>query len=71
MIHKDYFIKESIIENNGHTPHEIYELVEKPNLRPLPEKPFKLGGSNGIDMKTREKIGRNDLCSWGSINIMK
>jgi len=55
-----------IWENNGHTPHEIHELVEKPNLRPLPEKPFELGGSNVIDMKTRQKIGRNDLCPCGS-----
>jgi preprotein translocase subunit SecA len=55
-----------IWENNGHTPQEIFEKFEKPNLRPLPDKPFNLGGSNVIDMKTRKKIGRNDPCPCGS-----
>ena len=55
-----------IWENNGHTPHEIHELVEKPNMRPLPDKPFDFGVSKVIDMKTRQKIGRNDLCPCGS-----
>jgi len=55
-----------IWENNGHTPNEIFEKFEKPNLRPLPDKPFNLGGSNVIDMKTRQKVGRNDPCPCGS-----
>ena len=55
-----------IWENNGHTPHEIFEKFEKPNLRPLPDKPFEFGGSNVIDMNTRKKIGRNDPCPCGS-----
>jgi len=55
-----------IWENNGHTPNEIFEKFEKPNLRPLPNKPFNLGGSNVIDMKTRQKVGRNDPCPCGS-----
>lgn len=55
-----------IWENNGHTPNEIFEKFEKPNLRPLPDKPFEFGGSNVIDMKTRQKIGRNDPCPCGS-----
>ena len=55
-----------IWENNGHTPNEIFEKFEKPNLRPLPDKPFDFGGSNVIDMKSRQKIGRNDPCPCGS-----
>ncbi len=57
-----------IWENNGHTPHEIFEKYEKPNLRPLPDKPFefKSGRSNVINMKTKKKIGRNDPCPCGS-----
>lgn len=55
-----------IWENNGHTPHEIFEKFEKPNLRPLPNKPFDFNQTNVIDMRTREKIGRNDPCPCGS-----
>ena len=55
-----------IWENNGHTPNEIFEKFEKPNLRPLQYKPFDFGGSNVIDMKSRQKIGRNDPCPCGS-----
>ncbi len=56
-----------IWENNGHTPHEIFEKFEKPNLRPLPDKSFDFGGSagNGNVIK-KEKIGRNDPCPCGS-----
>lgn len=53
-------------ENNGHTPNEIFEKFEKPNMRPLPDKPFEFGGSNVIDIKTKKKIGRNDPCPCGS-----
>ncbi len=53
-------------ENNGHTPNEIFEKFEKPNLKPLPDKPFEFGGSNVIDMKTKQKVGRNDPCPCGS-----
>lgn len=49
-------------ENNGYTPQEIFEEFEKPNLRPLPDKPFKFGGSNVMG----KKIGRNDPCPCGS-----
>jgi len=49
-----------IWENNGHTPQEIFEKFEKPNLNPLPDKPFVM------DMETREKVGRNDPCPCGS-----
>ncbi len=55
-----------IWENNGHTPYEIFEKFEKPNLRPLPDKPFDFKQSNIIDMKTRKKVGRNDPCPCGS-----
>ena len=55
-----------IWENNGNTPNEIYEMFEKPNMRPFPDKPFEFGGSNVIDMKSRQKIGRNDPCPCGS-----
>ena len=53
-------------ENNGHTPNEIHEKYEKPNLRPLSNKPFNFNSANVIDMKTRRKIGRNDPCPCGS-----
>ena len=53
-------------ENNGHTPNEIHEKYEKPNLRPLSNKPFDFNSANVIDMKTRRKIGRNDPCPCGS-----
>ena len=61
-----------IWENNGHTPNEIFEKFEKPNLRPLPDKPFDFGGigmsnaTNVIDIRTKEKIGRNEPCPCGS-----
>ena len=55
-----------IWENNGHTPNEIFEKFEKPNLRPLPDKPFDFGGSNVINMKMKKKIGRYDPCPYGS-----
>lgn len=50
-------------ENNGYTPNELFEKLEKPNLKPLPNKPF---DSNVIDIKSRLKIGRNDPCPCGS-----
>lgn len=49
-----------IWENNGHTPNEMFELKEKPNLRPLPRDPFKMEPVHS------EKIGRNDPCPCGS-----
>jgi len=55
-----------IWENNGHTPMEIFEKLEKPNMRPLPKVPFDFNATNVIDMKTRKKIGRNDPCPCGS-----
>lgn len=55
-----------IWENNGHTPIEIFEMLEKPNLRPLPDKPFEFGRSNVIDRKIKQKTGRNDPCPCGS-----
>ena len=44
-------------ENNGHTPKEIFEEVEKPHLKELSGKQNKSG---------KKKIGRNELCSCGS-----
>lgn len=55
-----------IWENNGHTPNEIYEMLEKPNMKPLPNVPFDLNTTNVIDIKTRKKVGRNDPCPCGS-----
>ncbi len=60
-----------IWENNGHTPREIFELMEKPNLRPLPEGGFpdfpgdrsKLRSIPGGKSK---KVGRNAPCPCGS-----
>ncbi len=49
-------------ENNGHTPDEMHERYEKPNLKPLPETPFEFAESNVIDFKPRKKAGRNDPC---------
>lgn len=48
-------------ENNGHTPNEIFEKYEKPNLRPLPKEPFSFDKP-----EPSVKIGRNDPCSCGS-----
>jgi preprotein translocase subunit SecA len=53
-------------ENNGHTPAEMHELSEKPNLRPLPEVPFGFTESNVIDFIPKKKVGRNDPCPCGS-----
>jgi len=36
----DLFNNIRIWENNGYTPNEIFEKFEKPNLKPLPDKPF-------------------------------
>jgi preprotein translocase subunit SecA len=55
-----------IWENNGHTPMEIFDKLERPNMRPLPKVPFDFNATNVIDMKTRKKIGRNDPCPCGS-----
>ncbi|HHY71890.1 MAG TPA: hypothetical protein GX497_01395 [Bacillus bacterium] len=55
-----------IWENNGHTPQEIFGKFEKPNLRPLPDKPFDFDTTNVFDIRTGEKIGRNDPCPCGS-----
>lgn len=46
-----------IWENNGFTPQEIFEKFDKPNLKPLPDKPFVI---------KKEKLGRNDPCPCGS-----
>lgn len=58
-----------IWENNGFTPNEIFELMEKPNLRPLPKSDF-MGGSRpnlvSIPGGKSKKIGRNDPCPCGS-----
>lgn len=53
-------------ENNGHTPDELHKRYEKPNLRPLPEKPFGFTESKVIDFIPRKKVGRNDPCPCGS-----
>lgn len=53
-----------IWENNGFTPQEIFEKFEKPNLRPLPDKPFVYKGGEQTVFK-KEKIGRNDPCHCG------
>lgn len=49
-----------IWENNGHTPQEIFERFEKPNLKPLPDKSFEFRSAK------KEKIGRNAPCPCGS-----
>ncbi len=57
-------------ENNGHTPHEIFEKFEKPNLGSLPEGVFPGFGDRPklrlIQGGSSEKVGRNDPCPCGS-----
>lgn len=53
-----------IWENNGHTPHEIFEKFEKPNLKPLANTSLDIDGTNAITSK--QKIGRNDPCPCSS-----
>lgn len=48
--------------NGGHTPREIFEKYEKPNLRPLPKEPFVM---NPQQVRS-DKIGRNEPCPCGS-----
>ena len=61
-----------IWENNGHTPEEISRKFEKPNMKPLPKKPFdfkKTGngeGDNGDEAVGTKKVGRNEPCPCGS-----
>lgn len=51
----------------GHTPNELFQ-EEKKHLRPLPSQPFKMvqPDSKVINLSTRTKVGRNDLCPCGS-----
>ncbi|OPL08319.1 MAG: hypothetical protein AVO33_11320 [delta proteobacterium ML8_F1] len=54
-----------IWQNNGHTPDEIFEAFEKPNMRPLPQKPFVYDEGSKTAVK-EVKVGRNDPCPCGS-----
>lgn len=54
-----------IWENNGYTPHEIFEKYEKPNLKPLPDKPF-IHKDGEQSVVKEQKVGRNDPCPCGS-----
>jgi len=54
-----------IWENNGHTPNEIFELMEKPNLRPLSKD--EVSDFMNLGQAVREKkVGRNEPCPCGS-----
>jgi len=71
-----------IWENNGHTPEEISRKFEKPNMKPLPKKPFDFknfgkedksngnaandNGSHGDGSVGTKKVGRNEPCPCGS-----
>lgn len=55
-----------IWENNGHTPHEIFEKYERPHLQPLPKEPFAFDKAGVIEPESRKKAGRNDPCPCGS-----
>ncbi len=55
-----------IWENNGHTPREIFEQFEKPNLKPLPKNPYNTSSPNLTVVRGGKKIGRNDPCPCGS-----
>ncbi|MBS4020879.1 MAG: SEC-C domain-containing protein [Dethiobacter sp.] len=54
-------------ENNGHTPNEIFNKMERHKLRPLPNAgvPNLLGIPGGLTTGNK-KIGRNDSCPCGS-----
>lgn len=51
----------------GHTPNELFQGETK-YLNPLLAEPFKFGkqDSKVIDLKTRNRVGRNDPCPCGS-----
>ena len=55
-----------IWENNGFTPHEIFEKYERPYLEPLPKEPFDFERAGVVGPENRKKVGRNDLCPCGS-----
>ncbi|NLJ56390.1 MAG: hypothetical protein GX334_04990 [Firmicutes bacterium] len=59
-----------IWENNGFTPHEIFEKYERPHLQPLPEEPFDFGRAGVTRFESnpggKKKVGRNDPCPCGS-----
>lgn len=58
-----------IWDNRGHTPSEIFEKFEKPNLKPLPNGEFPGIGDRpnlGVIPGGANKIGRNDPCPCGS-----
>jgi hypothetical protein len=48
--------------NGGHTPREMFEKYDKPNLRPLPKEPFM---TNPQQVRS-DKVGRNEPCPCGS-----
>ena len=50
-----------LYENNGYTPSELFELMERDSLKPLPKEPF----LPVLPSKDR-KIGRNEPCPCGS-----
>lgn len=52
-----------IWENNGFTPNEIFERMEKDSLSSLPAEPFVFGQPSAQKTKT---IGRNEPCPCGS-----
>ncbi|MBE3571281.1 MAG: SEC-C domain-containing protein [Bacillales bacterium] len=50
----------------GYSPNELFEK-DKNNLKPLPNVPFASGRKvEMIDMKVKQKVGRNDPCPCGS-----
>ena len=55
-----------IWKNNGHTPHEIFEQFQKPNLNPLPNKPLNIFKPSLTVVRGGKKISRNDSCPSGS-----
>ncbi len=48
--------------NGGHTPREMFEKYDKPNLRPLPKEPFVMNPQQARS----DKVGRNEPCPCGS-----
>ncbi len=48
--------------NGGHTPREMFEKFDKPNLRPLPKETFLMNPQQ----ERSDKVGRNEPCPCGS-----
>ncbi|GAA0592370.1 hypothetical protein GCM10009001_05690 [Virgibacillus siamensis] len=53
-------------ENNGFTPRELHNQVERPMLNPLPDEASKAESGREQTPSVSKKIGRNEPCPCGS-----